>query len=226
MEIPMKKYIEDIREKTSGMSRKEACAYVWTYYWYHIAGILAIIALTLLFTAHYAFGNKKPVFTCILVNQEADSAGVQEAEKEFAEYAGLPREQVVISSDYTFSYDEVRLEGVNEGSYEKFFFQWRNEEIDAVIIPESFYQHIREMGGVFRTLEETEGLAPYLDDGVCTAVLLGYDTFTEKVSGKKDEKLLLAFPDTGKHEEECRSFLQYLKDTEREGEEYEAIFNG
>ena len=225
MEFPMKKYIEDIREKTSGMSRNEARAYVWTYYWYHILGILAIAALILLFALHYGFGNKKPLFTCILVNQEATLDGTQAAAEEFAEYAGLWEERVLITSDYTFSYGEVKLEGVNEGSYEKFFFQWRNEEIDAVIIPESFYRHVKEMGGEFRVLKETQGLTPYMDGDSCRAVLLGNDGFTERVSGKKDEKLLLAFPENGKHEEECRLFLQYLKNTEREGEELETIFN-
>lgn len=226
MGIPMKNYIEDIREKTSGMSRNEACAYVWTYYWYHILGILAIIALILLFALHYGSGNKKPLFTCILVNQEADQNRIQDVAEEFAEYAGLQEERVLITSDYTFSYGEVRLEGVNERSYEKFFFQWRNEEIDAAILPESFYIHVKEMGGEFRVLEETQGLTPYMDGNSCRAVLLGNDSFTERVSGKKDEKLLLAFPDNGKHEEACGLFLQYLKNIEREGEELETIFNG
>ncbi len=225
MEEPMKKYIADIREKTSGMNRKEAYAYIWTYYWYHIMGILAMIALILLFAVHYGFGNKKPLFTCILVNQEASMDGTQAAAETFADYAGLPRERVAITSDYMFSYGDVRLEGVNEGSYEKFFFQWRNEEIDAVIIPESFYQHVKEMGGNFRVLKKTEGLVPYMDGDSCTAVLLGHDTFTKKVSGKEGEKLLLAFPENGKHEETCKVFLQYLKNKEREGEELETIFN-
>ncbi len=163
----MKKYIEDIREKTSGMSRNKARAYVWTYYWYHILGILAIAALILLFALHYGFGNKKPLFTCILVNQEATLDGTQAAAEEFAEYAGLWEERVLITSDYTFSYGEVKLEGVNEGSYEKFFFQWRNEEIDAVIIPESFYRHVKEMGGEFCVLKETQGLTPYIDGDSC-----------------------------------------------------------
>lgn len=220
----MGRYWKDIREKTSGMSRQEACSYVLAYYWYHILIILSIIALIILFAVHYGLGNKKPVFTCLLVNQEMDAERDRKIADDFAGKAGLPKEQVVIDSDYHFSYGELRLEGVNESSYEKFFFQWQNQEIDAVIMSESFYRHCKEMGGGFRALEkqETEGLDVYLDEGQCTAVVLGNDSFMEKVNGRQDEKLLLAFPSSGKHETESRSFLRYLQnESEKAGREEE-----
>ena len=213
MKIPMRKYIKDIREKTSGMTGKEKGIYIWTYYWYHILGTFAIIALILIFGLHYGFGNKKPLFTCILVNQETEIWKEQELKEEFSKDIGLPADQIVISTDYTFSYGDVRIEGVNESSYEKFFFQWRNKEIDAVIMSESFYLYVREMGGAFRELDETmtEGFIPYMDGNVCTAVVLGNDSFIEKVNGKKNEKLLLAFPETGGHTETCEMFLKFLE---------------
>lgn len=208
----LKRYIKDIQEKTSAMTAKEKSDYIWTYYWYHILGFFSIIALLCLVVAHYGFGNKKPVFTCVLVNQETESPQVQKMAEDFAQAFDLSTKQVVISSDYIFSYGDVKLEGVNESSYEKFFFQWSNNEIDAVILPESFYFYVREMGGAFKELDETvaESFHPYIDGNVCTAIVLGNDSFTEKVSGKKDEKLLLAFPETGLHTEECNMFLEFL----------------
>lgn len=213
MKSSMKKYLTDIKEKTSGMTGKEKRAYILTYYWYHILGFVVIIALILLFIAHYGFGNKKPVFTCALVNQEMETWQAQEMAEAFAEDSGLPGKQVVISPDYMFSYEDVRLEGVNESSYEKFFFQWRNKELDAVILSESFYRYVKEMGGTFKELDEkmAEGFTYYMDENLCTAVVLGNDSFTENRTGKKDEKLLLAFPDTGQHPEECVMFLKFLK---------------
>lgn len=195
------------------MSRQETCAYILTYYWYHILLFVSVAALVLLFAIHYAFGNKKPVFTCIIVNQEMDAARDRDMADDFAKEAGLPENRVVIDSDYNFSFGEFRLEGASESSYEKFFFQWQNQEIDAVIMSESFYYHCKEMGGRFRVLEEqeTEGFAAYMDEGQCRAVVLGNDSFTEQVNGKKDEKLLLAFPSSGKHIAEGRSFLKYLQ---------------
>ena len=135
----------------------------------------------------------------------------QKTAKDFAVSSGLPEEQVVISTDYIFSYGDVVLEGVNESSYEKFFFQWKNQEIDAVIIPESFYLYIKEEGGGFKGLDGkiTGEFEFYMDNGICTAVILGKDSFTEKISGKEDEKLLLAFPDNGRHTEECWEFLKF-----------------
>lgn len=209
----MEKYLKDIREKTSGMSRQEACSYILTYYWYHILIFVSIVALVLLFVIHYAFGNKRPVFTCIIVNQETDMARDLEMAASFAEEAGLLEDRVVIDSDYNFSYDGFQITGTNESSYEKFFFQWQNQEIDAVIMSESFYRHCKEMRGNFRVLEEQEieGLTAYMDEGKCTAVILGKDSFMELVTGKDDEKLLLAFPSSGKHEAESKSFLKYMR---------------
>ncbi|TGY96362.1 hypothetical protein E5329_10060 [Petralouisia muris] len=209
----IRKYWRDIKEKTSGMNRQETCSYILAYYWYHILIFVSIAALVVLFAAHYAFGNKKPEFTCIIVNQEMDAARDQEMADAFAKEAGLPENRVVIDSDYQFSYGEFRLEGANESSYEKFFFQWQNQEIDAVIMSESFYRHCKEMGGRFRVLEEqeTEGFTVYMEEGQCSAVVLGNDSFTERVTGKADEKLLLAFPSSGQHTAESRSFLKYLQ---------------
>ena len=210
----MKQYLDDIKKRTSGMERKKACEYIFTYYWYYMLGFSAVIALILLFAVHYGFGNKKPVFTCIIVNQESDMIDGREMADSFAEKSGLPRERVVVDANYYFSFDEIRLNGVNESSYEKFFFQWQNQEIDAVILSESLYRHCKEMGGRFYTLEDwgIENFTAYIDEGEYTAVILGYDSFMEKVAGRKEEKLLLAFPSSGKNITESKKFLQYLCD--------------
>lgn len=212
----MGRILEDIKAKTSAMDRKEAFSYILTYYWYHILGIVLAAALILLFTGHYLFGNQKPIFTCVMVNQRMDDDRDQRIAKSFADAAGLPEKQVVVDSNYHFSYDQTILEGVNESSYEKFFFQWGNKELDAVILSEGFYRHCKSMGGEFRQLteKETEGFAEYMDGGTCTAVILGRDRFLEQVNGKKDEKLLLAFPTTGKHEKESGQFLKFLRESQ------------
>ena len=186
------------------MTKKEKIDHIWTYYWYHILGVVVIIALIFLFVRHYAFGNQKPVFTCIFVNQAIETQQVNEMTEAFAKAFDLPAEQVAISADYMFSYGDVHLEGVNESTYEKFFFQWRNKELDAVILPESFYWHVKEMGGAFRELDETmmEGFTPYMDETKCMAIVL------DDANGS--EKALLAFPETGQHWEECGKFLSFL----------------
>lgn len=95
----MKKYIKEIREKTSAMTRKEACSYVLDYYWYHMLIFVSVIALIFLFAVHYGLGNKKPLFTCIIVNQKMDGARDLRIRDDFARMAALPKKRVVVDSD-------------------------------------------------------------------------------------------------------------------------------
>ena len=50
------------------------------------------------------------------------------------------------------------------------------------------------------------------DGGKVTAVVLGKDEFMEAATGKTDEKLLLAFPDNGRHADLCDDFLQCIRE--------------
>lgn len=208
----MKNKWKDIKEKTSGMGRKEALAYLFTYYWYHMLAFISVAALIFLFAAHYGFGNKKPLFTCMIVNQETDTGRDLRIRDAFAQDAGILPERVVIDSSYQFSFGQFQIQGVNESSYEKFFFQWGNHEIDAVILPESFYWHCKEMGGDFYALDgiDADGMELYVDEGQGKAVVLGEDRFMETAAGEKGGKLLLAFPISGESTEMRKSFLKFV----------------
>lgn len=210
----LRRYLDDIKEKTAGMSMKEKVSYVFTYYWYHMLIIVSIIALIFFTVRFYAFGNKKPEFTCVIANQAMDDERDARIAQAFAEENGLDPELVVVDSDYVFSYGDLQVEGANESSYEKFFLKWRNEEIDAVILSESMYEFCRDMRGEFRSLDnmDTSGFETYTDDGKVTAVVLGQDEFMEAATGKTDEKLLLAFPDNGKHGDLCDEFLECIRE--------------
>lgn len=210
----LRRYLDDIKEKTAGMSMKEKVSYVFTYYWYHMLIIVSIIALIFFTVRFYVFGNKKPEFTCVIVNQAMDDERDARIAQAFAEENGLDPELVVVDSDYVFSYGDLQVEGANESSYEKFFLKWGNEEIDAVILSESMYEFCREMRGEFRSLDnmDTSGFETYTDDGKVTAVVLGQDEFMEAATGKTDEKLLLAFPDNGQHGDLCDEFLECIRE--------------
>ena len=214
IEMFLRRYLDDIREKTTGMNRKEKVSHVITYYWYHFLIIVSIVALIFFAVRFYVFGNQKPEFTCVLVNQEIDDDRDAEIAQSFAKENDLDPDLVTVDSDYVFSYGDVQLQGVNESSYDKFFLKWRNEELDAVILSESMYQYCREMRGEFRSLEDmdTSGFETYTDGGKVTAVVLGKDEFMEAAIGKTDEKLLLAFPDNGRHADLCDDFLQCIRE--------------
>lgn len=223
-----KKWVKEIKEKTSSMTKKEALSYIVTYYWPHILGCVSIIALILLFGGHYLFGNVSPSFTCVMVNQRTDAERDDRIAETYAKETGYRREEVVVDSGYHFSYADVHLEGVNESSYEKFFFQWQNGELDIAIMSESFYEYCKELGGGFRHIEDAGSFEMYVDDGICSAIVLGNDSFMEKVTGDTDERLLLTFPETGNHKEAADGFLDYLlsvKSGEIGGIEYEEIIS-
>ena len=64
----MKDILNDIREKTEGMSRQDKVSYILTYYWYHMLIFFSVLALIVIFIVHYAT-YKKPEFTCVMVNR-------------------------------------------------------------------------------------------------------------------------------------------------------------
>lgn len=206
----LKKWILDIQEKTSEMNRIEKFSYVMTYYWYHMLIVVAVVALIVLFGSRFAL-RKDPEFTCVVVNQRTNDAWEKSVEEQFSKELGISVDRVVVDSSYHFSYDDVKLEDVNESSYEKFFLKWQNGELDAVILPESFYQHCIRMSGRFLEVDkmDTGGMKIYEDDGKYTAVIL-----EENCDG---EKLLLAFPSSGKHEETCGEFLSFVKNMQKQG---------
>jgi hypothetical protein len=209
-----RRYLDDIREKTADMSVRQKISYVITYYWYHILIIVSIIALIFFLVRFYVFGNQKPQFECVIVDQEMDDERDTRIARSFAEAEGLDEELVVVDSDFVFSYGDLKLDGVNESSYDKFFLKWQNEEIDAVILSESMYRFCREMRGEFRSLDgmDVSGFETYEDGGKTTAVVLGKDKFMEAATGRTDEKLLLAFPDNGRHGDLCEAFLECMKE--------------
>lgn len=206
----VKKWILDIREKTANMNRKEKIAYVAQYYWYHILITAAVIALIFIFGSHMIF-RRDPVFTCVAVNQKTDTDWEKAVSEGFAGTLAVKPERVSVDSSCRFSYDDVKSEAANESSYEKFFLQWRYNELDAVIIPESFYKHCKKMSGRFLEVDKMgiKGLEVYEDNGKKTAFVLGEDG--------NGEKVLLAFPSSGKHEDTCRKFARFVNEMGQQG---------
>ncbi len=213
------KWMNALREKTADMNGREKFDYIVTYYWYHILGVLAAVSFLVFLIIHFGFGNQRPEFTCVLVNQNIDYARDERIRDAFAKEAEREPERIVIDSDYQISYAGAQLAGINESSYEKFFFQWENGEIDAVIVPESFYHYCKELGGTFRDVEElgAAGLPLYKEDGVCRAVLIGQTALAPELDGAAgasdsdaEDALLLAFPVSGAHADVCAEFIGYI----------------
>lgn len=208
----------DIHIKTEGMNFRERCEYVITYYWYHLLGIFTFIFLTVFLIVHFAFGMDKPVFTCVLVNQDINHSRDEKIAEAFAEETESDADEIVIDSDFNISYGDVQLTGENESSYEKFFLKWRYKELDAVILPESFYNYCKEMGGSYVNLDEmdTGSLPLYTDQdsGIHTAVLVEQTWLKSDLVNETGEKLLLVLTEDGENKEMCQEFLTFLAEKE------------
>ena len=191
----MKEWFSRIQQKMEGMTPKEKRAYICQYYWHYflIGGI--ILGLVILLIYHLTVGNKKPIFQCVVVNQEIDLNRDSKVSADFADYLSVKADRVVFDSDYLVSYDDVQSPEANESSYEKFFLNWHVHELDAMIIPESFYEYCQRQGGEF---SETVELS---DQAVLDKLGL---------QKPEDEKLLLCIPSDTKHQEEGDKFIEYV----------------
>lgn len=190
----MGKWIKDIREKTVDMNREQVLEYIANYYWYHILIGFILLGLVLLLIYHIGWGDRRKEFTCVIINQEIDYVRDQKLAKEFGVYSGIKENKILIDSDYQISYRDKQMEGVKESSYEKFFFNWQAGEIDAMIMPESFYEYCIEQGGVFT--EER--------------ISIGTTRMEELLTEEENDPVYLVFAADSKHKEACRKFQDYI----------------
>lgn len=195
----MRKWIADIREKTADMDRDQKLQYIAGYYWYHILISCMVLGLIILLIYHVGFGDRKKEFTCVIVNQEIDYARDQELAEQFGRYSGIEAKEILIDSDYQISYGDKQFESIKESSYEKFFFNWQAGEIDAMIMPESFFEYCRDQGGEFK--EER--------------IPIGETRMGGSLTEEAEDPVFLVFAADTNHKEACEWFKKYLCEEER-----------
>lgn len=220
----IKKWTEDIKIKTKDMDRDAKVAYVMNYYWYHILLGVLMMGLLILGIYHVSWGKKRTDFSMVIVNQDINYSRDESIQDAFAQYAGIPAKQVQVDSDYLISYGNVRLQGINESSYEKFFFSWSAGTIDAVVMPESFYYYCKEQNGTFVALEDllkevelTEDLLTdrsdngrfLTEDGTAVGVYVDQTRLSESFRQNESDPYVLVFPMEMKHKKAAGKFLEY-----------------
>ena len=226
----LKRIWEDIGKNTEGMDRDQKLEYIITYYWYHILLVVLGSGILVLFLRHLFFQKPPKEFVCVMVNQAIRYDRDEKLQKEFAQILGTASDAVLVDSDYVFSYEGKRLEGANESSYEKFFFRWSVGELDAVIMPMSFYAHCRELEYEFMDLElllTEEEIGVWKDrmlseDGRWKGIYLSGLYITSYLEQEKDDPLLLVFLEGEAHLEAKRAFFRFAvgaETDERNGEE-------
>lgn len=217
-EVMMKKWADDIRQKTEGMDWRQRGEYIGTYYWYHILIGLLLLGLCLLVIYHINWGKQERAFSLALVNQEIDFDRDRVIQEKFSEFSGISEKEILVNSDYLISYEGMKLKEVNESSYEKFFFNWSAGELDAVIMTESFYEYCKTQGGEFAGLsefleEETirgQEKLFYQDKGIATGIYVAQTKLARYLICEGEDDVLLVFPKETRHRAADKKFLEYL----------------
>lgn len=194
----MRAWLCAIANRMEGMSREQKIDYIRRYYWYHILIALGVLGLAALLIRHIFFPAPRVVFQCAVVNQPIDYPRDGRISEECAAALNLKKGQVIFDSDYQISYGDVRLEGANESSYEKFFFNVAAGVLDAVIMPESFYEYAVEMGVVFVQAEE---IGPQAMEKL--------DLAAGKVPDDGSEPLLYGIVAGTGHDDAAHFFMEY-----------------
>lgn len=187
--------ITDIRTKTKGMNPGERREYIIHYYWHYflLAGIA--LGLSILLAYHIFFGQRTVLFQCVAVNQEINYQRDRRVSADFASWLGVGEKRVVFDCDYNISYGDVLLPETNESSYEKFFLNWSVHELDAVIMPESFYQYCLRQGGEFARV------IPITDEETAERLGLIID---------ESDPLLLGLPSDSRHLDMGERFIEFV----------------
>lgn len=218
----IRKWITDIREKTENMSREQAIEYVRNYYWYHILIVAVFLGIFMLLIYHVGWGDRTKEFYCVLVNQKIDFERDEELAHGFAESSGIREKKVSVNSDYQISYPGNKLEDINESSYEKFFFNWAAGDVDAVIMPESFYRYCKEQEGEFADLKrwaENSGMDAealiedsvlYEEQGSFPALYIKKTCLSDFVEDRDEDPVLLVFPRNSDNGKNSRIFFNYV----------------
>ncbi len=207
----------EIRKNTAGMDGKQKAEYILTYYWYHMLFVFLGAGLLVLLIRHVFFGEPKKEFACVIVNQRVDYERDERLTSAFAEASGIAEEGILVDSDYVFSYEGVQLEAANESSYEKFFFRWGSGELDAVLMPESFYRYCKKLEYSFGDLRELWpgnpaklSELPWIEEEGRYEALYVEDTrLMTDLEQRGGDRMVLVYLPESKHPEAARAFLAF-----------------
>lgn len=208
---------KDIREKTADMSREQKLEYIAAYYWYHILFVVVFLFLIILLIRHLFFGEPPKVFTCVMINQAIDYERDERLTEDFASASGIPREEISIDSNYVFSYAGKQLEGTNDSSYDKFFFRLGGGELDAAIMPESFYRYCMDLEYEFADLGEMltkEQQCSWQEElletkGICNGIYAEKLPLMKYLNQEEEDPVILVFFPNGENLEVNRTFWEF-----------------
>ena len=225
----LKDWYEAEKEKMSEMTKEEKMDYIITYYkgWLILAAILLLLLIWI--PCHFIFGNEKQGFLCGAVNCVTTRGGIALSD-DLDAYFNFEnkKEYAYFDTDYQIAYPGVDNEAADNSFYEKFFLNIRIGALDAAIMPLSYMEYCKSLECMFYDVTEVldgEQIEKYQslfvtgkdeegNEYICGIDISGF-AFIEKeevsfVNANRGEIFVLAFPVTGKQQERCRQFVNFL----------------
>lgn len=222
----------DEKNEWDNMPFKDKISYIL---YNHTAGIVfGIFAICLIVGLgyHFIFNGNNCCFNLAVVNgytSESDIKLSEKLDKVFG-YDGS-KEYTYVDTEYqvSYEYDEVNIENTaaDNSFYDKFFLNIRTGQIDAAIVPKSFFDYCNSLGNVFYDVEyvlsdeQSEKLkerfiAGKTDDGeFVNGIEIGECNYLEEtgitfVDVNSDDSYILVFPINGSHIRKCKEFVDYI----------------
>jgi uncharacterized membrane protein YesL len=201
----------------------------------HTAGVLfGLLAVCLIIGLgyHFIFNGNDCCFNLAVVNsyaKESDGKLSENLDNMF-ELDGN-RKYAYVDTEYQISYetDGVNIENIaaDNSFYDKFFLNIRTGQIDAAIIPKSFFDYCNSLGNIFYDVGYV--LSDEQEDSFSNRFVVGKTEDGDHKNGievgkcnylketgitfidvNRDDEYILVFPINGSHIDKCRDFVDHI----------------
>lgn len=212
----LKNRIEDIRVKTRNMDKAQKREYIITYYWHYMLIAVIMAALAALIIYHFTWGNRRPLFSLAIINQETDYGRDEKIQDGFSKAYGIKSRDISVSSDYLLSYGNIHPANANESMFERFFLSWNSGALDAVIMPESFFKYCIGKGGEFMEITDKWHSGADMDQclykqgNASTGIYIDSTSLAGDFTSSSKDPLLLVFMKNSSHITECMDFVKFV----------------
>ena len=145
------------REKLKAMNRKDKFWYIWTYYKFHIIGVIVAVAMAVSIGNVMYHNSFKTELYCMFLNNRSDQElNTAPLEQEFAAYLQLHEKQKIVTESNFISFGDEATE-FSYATMAKISALLAANELDLIIGDEESLDHYASLGG-FLDLET--GLSP------------------------------------------------------------------
>ena len=135
------------RENLKKMSLQKKAEYLWTYYKWHLIGLVLLLIFTGLLLRDISYGSKPSYINVIMMNTQPGFDPVEQLVPDLYDLSGVDPEEYRINIDTTmYISDSPAAAQITMGSEQKLLALYAAKEADVMIAPESVVEHYLQAG--------------------------------------------------------------------------------